>query len=93
MADVNHPLDDGLPTGGPANAASAWIELEGLAEGPLPSLRNLFESDVTRGTRLSIECADLWIDLSRQHLTDEVLGHLHDLAHQRQVSDLSLIHI
>ena len=87
MADVNHPLDDGLPTGGPANAASAWIELEGLAEGPLPSLRDLFESDATRGTRFSIECADLWIDLSRQHLTDEVLGHLHDLAHQRRVSD------
>ncbi|MDP6868554.1 MAG: glucose-6-phosphate isomerase [Acidimicrobiales bacterium] len=84
---MNHSLDDGLPTGGPANAASAWIELEGLAEGLLPSLRNLFESDATRGTRLSIDCADLWIDLSRQHLTNEVLGHLHDLAHQRRVSD------
>ncbi|GIT45679.1 MAG: hypothetical protein Ct9H300mP12_02640 [Acidimicrobiales bacterium] len=40
-----------------------------------------------RGARLSIECADLWIDLSRQHLTDEVLGHLHDLARQRRVLD------
>ena len=87
MVDVNHPLDDGLPVGGPANAVSSWAELEGLADGPLPSLRNLFEGDATRGARLSIECADLWIDLSRQHLTDEVLGHLHDLACQRRVSD------
>jgi len=87
MADVNHPLDDGLPTGGPANAAPAWAELEVLAEGPLPSLRHLFEADAGRGARLSIECADLWIDLSRQHLTDEVLGHLHDLARQRRVLD------
>ena len=87
MADVNHPLDDGLPTGGPASAVSSWAELEGLAGGPLPSLRNLFEGDATRGARLSTECADLWIDLSRQHLTDEVLGHLHDLARQRRVLD------
>ena len=87
MADVNHPLDDGLPIGGPASAVSSWAELEGLADGPLPSLRNLFEGDATRGARLSTECADLWIDLSRQHLTNEVLGHLHDLARQRQVSD------
>ena len=87
MADVNHPLDDGLPTGGPASAVSSWAELEGLADGPLPSLRNLFEGEATRGARLSIECADLWIDLSRQHLTDEVLGHLHDLARQRRVLD------
>ncbi|MED5394233.1 MAG: glucose-6-phosphate isomerase [Actinomycetota bacterium] len=84
---MNHPLDDGLPTGGPANAAPAWAELEVLAEGPLPSLRHLFEADAGRGARLSIECADLWIDLSRQHLTDEVLGHLHDLARQRRVLD------
>ena len=82
---MNHPLDDGPPTGGAANTVSSWAELEGLANGPLPSLRNLFEGDVTRDTRLSTECADLWIDLSHQHLTDEVLGHLHNLARQRQV--------
>ena len=55
MADVNNPLDDGLPTGGPASAVSSWAELEGLAGGPLPSLRNLFEGDDTRGARLSTE--------------------------------------
>ncbi|SVD44782.1 uncharacterized protein METZ01_LOCUS397636, partial [marine metagenome] len=87
MADVNHPLDDGLPTDGTAHAASAWAELKDLAKGLLPSLRNLFEGDATRGEHLSIECADLWIDLSRQHLTDEVLRHLHDLARERRVSD------
>ena len=51
MADVNHPLDDGLPIGGPASAVSSWAELEGLADGPLPSLRNLFEGAATRGAR------------------------------------------
>ncbi len=87
MADVSHPLDNGLPTDGPAHAASAWAELENHADLGLPSLRDLFAGDPTRGERLGFECADLWIDLSRQHLTHETVGFLHDLARQRRVVD------
>ena len=87
MTDVSHPLDDGLPTDGPAHAAPAWAELENHADLGLPSLRDLFAGDPTRGERLGFECADLWIDLSRQHLTHETVGFLHDLARQRRVVD------
>jgi len=86
MADVSPPLN-GLPTDGPVHAASAWAELEDLSEGPLPSLRDLFAGDPARAERLGVECADLWIDPSRQHLTYEILGHLHHLARQRRVLD------
>ena len=86
MADVNPPLD-GRPIDGSVHAASAWAELEDLSEGPSPSLRDLFAGDPARDDRLGVECADLWVGLSRQHLTYEVLGHLHVLARQRRVTD------
>lgn len=87
MADVNHPLDDGLPTSGPAHAASAWAELEDQVDIGTPPLRELFAGDPARGERMGIECADLWIDLSRQNLTYEILGFLHALAGQRRIGD------
>ena len=34
---------------------------------------------------MGFECADLWIDLSHQNVTDETMGFLVDLATQRQV--------
>jgi len=85
MVDVNHSLDDGFPLDGPAHSASAWAELKDRVAEGTPSLRALFANDPARGTRLGIKCVDLLVDLSRQHLTEEVLGNLQDLAHQRRV--------
>lgn len=82
---MSHPLDDGLPLGGPPHAASAWTELEDHAKSELPHLRDLFADDPSRDIRMGFECADLWIDLSHQNLTDETMGFLVDLATQRQV--------
>ena len=82
---MSHPFDDGLPLGGPPHAASAWAELEDHAKSELPHLRDLFADDPSRDIRMGFECADLWIDLSHQNLTDETMGFLVDLATQRQV--------
>ncbi|MBH99127.1 MAG: glucose-6-phosphate isomerase [Acidimicrobiaceae bacterium] len=85
MVDVNPSLDDGLPIDGPVHSASAWAGLRDRVVEGTPSLRALLNNDPDRGKQLGIKCVDILVDLSRQHLTDEVLGHLQDLARQRRV--------
>ena len=60
--------------------SSAWQALDGLAEGFSPDLRGWFESDPGRAERWTFQAADLTVDLSKNLLTDEVLGHLLEIA-------------
>ncbi|HET9952848.1 MAG TPA: glucose-6-phosphate isomerase, partial [Polyangiaceae bacterium] len=48
-------------------------------------LRNLFESDPTRGQRLSVEACGIYLDYSKNRLTDETLGLLVRLAEESGV--------
>ena len=50
-------------------------------------LRDLFESDPTRGERLTAEAAGLYLDYSKQRLTDDTLQLLRRLAAERRLSE------
>lgn len=43
-------------------------------------LQDLFAADPQRGTRLHAEAGDIYLDYSKNHVTDETLGMLFDLA-------------
>ncbi|QBX57159.1 glucose-6-phosphate isomerase [Nocardioides seonyuensis] len=57
----------------------AWPRLAELAERPRPDLRRLLADDGRVG-RLTLEAADLHVDLSKNLVDDDVLGALLDLA-------------
>jgi glucose-6-phosphate isomerase len=50
-------------------------------------LRDLFASDPARGERLSAEAAGLYLDYSKNRITDETLGLLADLAGQSGLAE------
>jgi glucose-6-phosphate isomerase len=54
-----------------------WTQLQGV------QLRDLFASDATRGERLAAEAAGLYLDYSKQRVTDETLRLLLALAAER----------
>ena len=66
----------------------AWSELETLA-GHLESLqlRDLFQSDPERAERYSLEVGDLYLDYSKNLLTEDVLRQLLSLAEWSGVSE------
>ncbi len=66
------PVD---PTG-----TEAWKSLQRIAEGFAPDLRGWFAKEADRADRYTFQAADLTVDLSKNLLTDEVLGHLLQLA-------------
>jgi glucose-6-phosphate isomerase len=68
--------------------APAWAELQGhFGKIRGAHLRDLFAADPERGERLVAEGAGLYLDFSKNRVTDETLMLLGGLAHQRGVFD------
>ncbi|MGZ5405471.1 MAG: glucose-6-phosphate isomerase, partial [Nocardioides sp.] len=65
-------------TAGPVDptATQAWSRLSGIAAGFSPDLRTWFAEDPERVERFSLTAADLWVDLSKNLLDDDVLAAL-----------------
>jgi glucose-6-phosphate isomerase len=61
--------------------SAEWQAVQGHAEKfATVHLRELFDSDPRRGERLTAQVADLYVDYSKNLVTDEVLSALHALA-------------
>jgi glucose-6-phosphate isomerase len=68
---------------GPLTARPAWMALEAHYEKIRDlHLRTLFESDPTRGERLTAEAAGVFLDYSKNRVTDETLDLLLRLAEE-----------
>ncbi len=76
---MNAPVD---PT-----RTDAWQSLTGLAESLQPDLRAWFADDPGRVERLSLTAADLWADLSKNLINDEVVAALLALADEVGLTD------
>ena len=75
-----------LVTGSEADGGVAWSDLEQHRDQLVDrSLRDLFAADPERGERLAVGVGDLWVDYSKQPVTDETISLLIDLAAQRDV--------
>ncbi|RJF44790.1 glucose-6-phosphate isomerase [Actinomyces sp. 2119] len=77
MPTTQTPVD---PTTTPA-----WQRLSGLHDALTPDLRTWFAEDPGRAERLSYQLGDLYVDLSKNLVTDEVLAALAELAEQVDV--------
>jgi glucose-6-phosphate isomerase len=67
----------------PLSQRPAWKALRQHAEAIHPQqLRDLFASDPARGARLTAEAVGLFLDYSKNRITDETLSLLLDLAEQ-----------
>jgi glucose-6-phosphate isomerase len=65
----------------PLHQRRAWRALESDAASlRTQHLRDLFARDPSRGTRLRAEGAGWYLDYAKQRVTDQVVGHLVDLA-------------
>jgi len=71
---------------GSTTTSAAWKALVRHRDDGIAPLRNLLADDPDRATRLGIEVGELWIDPSRQQVTDTTLGLLADLADERSVA-------
>jgi glucose-6-phosphate isomerase len=70
-----------------ATTTSAWADLTKHSEALQPDLRGWFATDPGRASRFSFEAADLYVDLSKNLLTDEVLTSLLELAEEVGVTE------
>jgi glucose-6-phosphate isomerase len=69
--------------GKPANLQPAWKELESHAKViKAQPLKSLFESDPTRGPRMTAEAAGLFLDYSKNLITDQTILFLIRLANE-----------
>ncbi len=77
-----------IPSSVPLTECASWKALQShhLAVGDV-HLRQLFADDPERGTRLSAEAAGLYLDYSKQRVTDEMLRLLLRLARDRGLSN------
>lgn len=66
-------------------ALPAWKKLEALHKEFTPALREWFADDPERAARYSVTAGDLFVDLSKNLLTDEVLAALVELGEQAGV--------
>ena len=72
---------ESMPMSAPLTQRPQWLALQRHAETLRGRhLRNLFAADPARGERLKAEAAGLYLDYSKQRLTDETLRLLMDLA-------------
>jgi len=71
---------------GSITTSTAWTALLRHRDDGMTPLGALLDHDPGRATRLGIEMGDLWIDPSRQQVTDTTLGLLADLAEERSVA-------
>ena len=65
-----------------ATTTTAWSTLTTLKEGFEPDLRGWFAADPERASSLTFTAGDLYVDLSKNLVTAEVLHALVDLAEQ-----------
>ncbi len=63
-----------------ATKTAAWAKLAQLQKTFTPDLRGWFAADENRAATYTREAADLYVDLSKNFLTDEVLAALVELA-------------
>jgi glucose-6-phosphate isomerase len=63
-------------------STTAWSTLTALREDLHPDLRAWFAADPGRAERLTLDAADLHVDLSKNLVTDEVLAALVELARE-----------
>lgn len=66
----------------------AWVNLEHHA--PLVKryhMRDMFEADPKRAEKYSLSAAGIYLDYSKNRVTQEVLDHLFDLAKERGLSE------
>ena len=78
-------LSTGMP---PLRGRSAWAQLEKHYQKIKDvHLRQLFADDSERGTRLAAEAAGVYLDYSKNRITDEALRLLLDLAHESGLKD------
>ena len=63
----------------------AWAKLEALQQGSAPDLRQWFAVDPQRAQRFSFAAGDLFVDLSKNLVTDEVLAALVELGEEAGV--------
>src|ERR1700756_531925 len=71
----------------PLRERKAWQALERhYAEISGRHLRELFEADPDRGTRLTAEAAGIYLDYSKNRITDETLGLLLQLAEESELA-------
>jgi glucose-6-phosphate isomerase len=74
--------------GGPLREAPAWGRLQShFAEVRKHHLRDLFAADKARGERLVADGAGLFLDFSKNRITDETLMLLGELARERGVEE------
>jgi len=70
-----------------ATTTAAWAELEALKAGFTPDLRGWFAADPRRVDRLTLDVADLHVDLSKNLVDDEIVAALVRLAEQTGVAE------
>ncbi|WP_315503372.1 glucose-6-phosphate isomerase, partial [Actinomyces radicidentis] len=68
-----------------ATTTPAWTTLTALHDSFTPDLRGAFDTDPERAQRYGFELGDLYVDLSKSFLTDEVRDALVELAEQVDV--------
>ncbi|GAA4785840.1 glucose-6-phosphate isomerase [Microbacterium gilvum] len=68
-------------------STSAWSELEAHRASFAPDLRSWFADDPARAERLTLELADLHVDLSKNLVTDDILASLVRLAEETGVAE------
>ncbi len=72
----------------PLRERAAWRALETHYSTTGPRhLRDLFTEDPERGTRLAAEAAGIYLDYSKNRVTDETLGLLIDLAEESRLAE------
>ncbi|MFZ1382997.1 MAG: glucose-6-phosphate isomerase [Scrofimicrobium sp.] len=79
MADLTVAMDP--------EQTKAWGRLEEIAGQFVPDLPGWFQADPSRAAGLTYQACDLHVDLSKNLLTDEVIGHLLQLAEETGVLD------
>ncbi len=73
----------------PLRETRAWQDLDEHAQQVSAlHLRNLFASDPQRGERLAARAEDIYLDYSKNLITDETLALLFALAHERGIEQL-----
>ena len=68
-----------------ATTTPAWTTLTALHDSFTPDLRGAFDTDPERAQRYGFDLGDLYVDLSKNFLTDEVRDALVELAEQVDV--------
>ncbi|MCO5309376.1 MAG: glucose-6-phosphate isomerase [Austwickia sp.] len=65
----------------------AWATLTALAADGIPTLRAAFAADPQRASRYTVQAADLYVDLSKNLLTDDIRDALLELAREVDVAE------